>query len=52
MEKWRKMLPDIDNLIKKRDSKMKDRIRKGIPNGKLSKKINFFNSRDQRDNLA
>ena len=27
------MLPNLENLIKKKDKKLKERIRKGIPQG-------------------
>lgn len=33
VEKWRKMLPNIETLLKAKDKKLKERIRKGIPNG-------------------
>lgn len=33
VEKWRKMLPQIDQLIDSKNEKLKLRIRKGIPDG-------------------
>lgn len=33
IEKWRKMLPEIPRLLTKGDSKLKSRLRKGIPSG-------------------
>ncbi|EGR30341.1 plant adhesion molecule 1, putative [Ichthyophthirius multifiliis] len=33
VEKWRKMLPNLTHLIKIQDKKLKERIRKGIPDG-------------------
>lgn len=33
VEKWRKMLPKLEQSIALNDQKLKERIRKGIPNG-------------------
>ena len=33
VEKWRKMLPNITHLISSQNKKLKERIRKGIPDG-------------------
>ncbi|EAS03440.1 rab-GTPase-TBC domain protein (macronuclear) [Tetrahymena thermophila SB210] len=33
VEKWRKMLPNIEQLIQSKNEKLKTRIRKGIPDG-------------------
>lgn len=33
IEKWRKMIPKIPQLMANNDSKLKSRLRKGIPEG-------------------